>query len=391
LTVAPSRGGAFDPFDPATRACPYAAYRRLREHAPVAYHPGAGIWFVTGHREAVAVLRDERFSATGGQQLRGRADALPVTMLSSDPPEHTRLRVAISAEFGRARVERLAAEIRDTAVERVAAWPRPGTVDAVRELAVPVAADALARLLGIPRVDVDRFQAWAIEVAPQLDPLDPLESGSGAAVALAEMLDWFASLLAQRLGAPSDDVLGALVRAFERSALSGDEARNACGLLVIGGFEPLADTIATALWLLLRDGVAVPKQQPDVAAAIEEALRYESPIHFAARVPVEDVELDAARLSAGDPVVVLLGATNRDPDRFAEPDRFEPDRRPNPHLAFGAGIHSCLGAAFARLVARIAVSAVIDRAPAARVTREPRWRDSFVPRGLAALELDVAA
>jgi cytochrome P450 len=391
VTTSPSRGAAFDPFDPATRACPYPAYRRLREAAPVSLHPQTGIWWVSGHADAHAVLRDQRFSAADGQQLRGRADDLPVTMLSSDPPEHTRLRDAVMAELGGARVRRLAPGTRATAAGRVAQWPERGVVNAVGDYAMPVVADALGRLLGIPRDDVDRFERWAVAVAPLLDPLDSSGPESPAAAALSELLDWVAELLLQRLGAPTRDVFGALVGAYEAGALSGQEVRNTCGLLVVGGFEPVVDLIGTALWLLLgdRDRAAPPVSRKDVASVVEEALRYEPPIHFAARVPVEDVELSSARVRAGEPVVVLVAAANRDPARFDDPDRFEPRRRPNPHLTFGAGIHACPGAAFARMVARIAVTAAVEGAPALRLAGAPVWRDGFVPRGLAALELDA--
>jgi cytochrome P450 len=389
-TAPPDRrpdGAAFDPFDPATRACPYAAYRRLRDAGPVARDAQVGIWYVSGHREAGAVLRDRRFSASHGQRLRGRPDALPVTMLSSDPPEHTRLRGAVAGALGSARVARLEPGIRERVVERVAAWPRDGTVDAVQDFAVPVVADALGRLLGIPVTETDRFGALAAAVAPQLDPLEPPAPGSTAASAMDELVDWFADLLAERLGTPGDDALGALVRAYEAGRLSAEEVRSSCALLVVGGFEPLVDLIGIAIWLLLeqRDGAA----PTDARAIVEESLRLECPIHFAARVPVEDIAIGGTRVPAGDPVVVLLGAANRDPERFGDPDHFDLARRPNPHLAFGAGVHGCLGAAFSRMVARIAVGAVMRGAPSARLAGAPVWRASLVPRGLAALDVLV--
>jgi cytochrome P450 len=381
----------FDPFDPETRACPYESYRRLRQAAPVWLHPEAGIWFVSGHREAAAVLRDPRFSVVHDRPLRRGARELPVTMLTCDPPEHTRLRDAVAEQLAGRRVARLADGVRATTAARVGGWRGRGRVDAIGELAVPVAADALARLLGVPAGEVDRFGRWALEVAPHLDPLDPPGPGTRASVALGELLDWFADLLAERVGTPTDDVLGALVQAYDEHALSAEEVRNTCGLLVIGGFEPLVDLIGTTLWLVLREGSEAVLQaaRSGDGGIVAESLRVESPIHFAARVAVEDVALGDRTVKAGDRVVVLLGAGNRDPGRFEDPDRFDPGRRPNPHLAFGAGAHACLGAAFARLVARVAVSAAVQGAPAMRLAGGPTWRDTYVPRGLAELPIDA--
>ncbi len=380
----------FDPFDPATRACPYGAYRRLRE-APVCLHPTAGIWFVTGHREASSVLRDARFSARQGQTLRRGEHRLPVTMLSCDPPEHTRLRGALAPDVTARSLSHLAPRIRATANGLVSAWHGRDSVDGVREYAVPLVTDALSALLGIADADQARFGRWAAEVAPHLDPLDPPAPDARASVALEELLDSLADLLAERLRSPADDLLGALVRAYDANVLSAEEVRNSCGLLVVGGFEPLVDLVAMSLFLVLRErgDDAADFAGASVNAIVEESLRYESPIHFAARTPTEDVQLGDALIASGEPVVVLLGAANRDPAKFDDPDRFLHARRPNPHLAFGAGIHGCLGAGFSRLVARIALTVAQKGLPRAVLAAEPTWRESFVPRGLATLPIDV--
>lgn len=252
-------------------------------------------------------------------------------------------------------------------------------VDGVADFAVPIAVEALCALLGVADEDRDRFGRWAAEVAPQLDPLAPPAPGSRPEVALDELLTWFADALGERLATPGRDVLGAIVRSHRAGELAPDEALTTCSLLVIGGYAPLVDALSTGLWLLAG------RADPVTPAVVEEMLRFDSPIQFAARVPLEDVPLGGQVLEAGVPVVTLLGAANRDPARFPEPDAFSPERHPNPHLAFGTGPHGCLGAGLARLVCRRALAVV----PRIGLAGEPVRHPAFVPRGLAALPLRV--
>jgi len=368
----------YDPFDPSVRTDPYPAYHAMRTADPVTFHPGAGAWFLSRHADCAAVLRDARFSAQHGQAIRRRADALPASMLSTDPPEHTRLRRCVQTAFHAKAVAHVGEHVHRTAKALVAGWGPE--VDGVADFAVPVAVDALCALLGVADGDRDRFGRWAAEVAPQLDPLAPPAPGSRAEVALEELLGWFADVLGERRAAPGHDVLGAIVRAHRAGDLAPDEALTTCSLLVIGGYAPLVDALSNGLWLLAG------RADPVTPAVVEEGLRFDSPIQFAARVPVEDVSLGGRVLEAGTPVVTLLGAANRDPARFPEPDAFSPERHPNPHLAFGAGSHRCLGAGLARLVSLRALAVV----PGITLAGEPVRHGAFVPRGLATLPLRVS-
>jgi cytochrome P450 len=376
---------SYNPTDPLVRLDPYDAYARLRAENPVWYQEGAGIWFLSSHADCLRALREPRFSARLGQHVRQRADPLPESMLTTDPPEHTRLRGPVQAELAPGRVALLGAHLRTEAGALVSQWEDGEEVDLVSAFAVPLATGALGALLGMPSDDLERFGRLAAAAAPQLDPLDPPEPGSAASVAVEELLGWFADLLGPRRTSSTDDVMGALVRAYEAERLDAREVLAACSLLVVGGFEPLVDALSLGVWLQLRHG-GVIRDDPGI---VEEVLRYDAPIQFAARVALEDVAFDGTVVEAGQSVVVLLGSANRDPERFVDPDVFEPARSPNPHLAFGAGPHHCPGAAFTRLVAGTAASVLAETWPRTRLARDPVRRDTLVPRGLSTLPVSV--
>ena len=374
----------YNPTDPLVRLDPYEAYARLRAESPVWYH---GAHLVSQQacrlpaRAPGATLlgppRGPARPATGGSASGVDAD-------HGSARAHPPLRGPVQAELAPERVALLGAHLRTEAGALVSQWEDGQEVDLVSAFAVPCATSALGALLGMPSDDLERFGRLAAAAAPQLDPLDPPEPGSPAGVAIEELLGWFADLLGRRRTLPTDDVMGALVRAYEAERLDAREVLAACSLLVVGGFEPLVDALSLGVWLQLRHG-GVIRDDPGVV----EVLRYDAPIQFAARVALEDVAFDGAVVAAGQPVVVLLGSANRDPERFVDPDAFEPARSPNPHLAFGAGPHHCPGAAFTRLVAGTAASVFTETWPRSRLARDPVRRDTLVPRGLSTLPVSV--
>ena len=376
----------YDPFSPSTRAAPHAAYRRLREAAPLWWHPQAGLWFASSHAAVDAVLRDPGFSAVLGQQVRRRQEALPKSMLTCDPPDHTRLRAAVAPAFSAARLKKLRPALEEEARRLAAGWTAGMEIDVVDAYAVPLATAALGALLGVTADERQRFRALSALAAPHLDPLLPPEPGGPADAALATLQHGFADVLGARLEGPGGgDALDQLVVAFRAGDVTAEEVLNTCGLLVVGGFQPLVDLIAFAVRLALAEPGGLVTAAARVGAHVEETLRFEAPVHFAARVPVADTEVAGVAIGAGQPVVTLLAAANRDPERFTAPDAFAPGRQPNPHLAFGAGVHGCLGAGLSRLVVRVAIESLAEAAPGLSAAGEPAWRDSFVPRGLAAL------
>ncbi|WP_344982006.1 cytochrome P450, partial [Streptosporangium fragile] len=355
---------SYDPRDPRVHADPYPAYRALREHDPVHFVPGARVWFLTRHRDCLAVLCDPRFSARHGQRLRRRDTALPTSMLNTDPPEHTRLRRAAAPAFRpRALREhgRWLVPLVDAWAGRVREAGRAGReIDLAAEFARPLALRVVAGFLGLPEADLVDFGGWAGAVAGNLDPFaDPAGHGEAA---MAAMHDRFADHLFARIADPRPDAFTVLAGAYAEGLLAPAEAMATAGLLVVGGVEPLGDMITNAVAAMLADpwrwrGLGDAGASP-ARTATEELLRIDPPIQFTARTAEEDIVVGGRPIRRGDGVVPFLGAANHDPARFAGPDRLDLGRRVNPHLSFGAGPHACLGAPLVRMVGRLLVAAV---------------------------------
>jgi cytochrome P450 len=372
---------SFDPRDPRVRRDPYPAYAALRERDPVHHVASARTWFVADHRRCRMVLTDSRFSAAQGQDLRARSTPLPATMLSADPPEHSRLRAAASPAFTPA------------ALSAVRGWLEPMVLDAIRgavdtirsghemdlvgQLAEPLAVRVLGRFLGLGDADLPTFASWGRAVSVNLDPFADPVPGGPAADAMQDMLGCFADLMHR----PADEhgALTVLARSHSEGVLSAGEALSAAGLLVVGGLEPLVGfataSVANLLFAPVDGGVDATRPR----FLVEELLRYDPPIQFTARRALADVDLEGAMIPGGDHVVALLGSANRDRGRFDHPDRLVLDRRVNPHLSFGAGPHVCLGAPLVRQLAELVVAAVPSDCPRLAV-RELVRSDAVVPR-----------
>jgi cytochrome P450 len=356
----------------------------MREHDPVQHLSSANLWFLTRHVDCLAMLRDHRFSASHGQHLR--RGALPVSMLTSDPPEHTRLRHAVAPAFdGRAmrRVRGWLAACVDARLRCACAALAAGDeLDVAADLARPLAAAVLARFLGLPNEELPRFAGWGQAVAVNLDPFADPGADDRAAPAMAAMLDRFADHLHARVTDPRDDAFSVLALGHASGKLTAEEVLAATALLVVGGLEPLADMVGNAAAALLEQPVpsASPRMRP--RTVVDELLRFDPPIQFTARTAMEDVIVGGRKVGRGDSVVALLGAANRDPARFTGPDVLRLDRRTNPHLAFGAGPHTCLGAPLVRLVGELLLDRVWAWLPSLRWGGSPAVRRAgVVPRG----------
>jgi unspecific monooxygenase len=382
---------------PSVRADPWALYRRLHRRGAVRSGP-MGSWMVGSHAGVSHVLRVASTSvveslATGYPPpgTSPFSTLINRTLLFTDPPDHARLRRLVSRAFTPATMARLepsVTELVDASVQRL----RPaGEADLLAELAFPVPVAVICELLGVPESERSRFAGWARGLAPRLDIdlfRDPEKErrGDEAAIALEGFLR---ELVDDRSRRRPDGLLAALVAVEEEGdRLSRDEVVALCALLLVAGFETTANLVGNGLLALLREPEQLARLRDgevDPALAVEELLRYAGPVQFAQRVLLEDLELDGEVIPARTLVALLIGAANRDPAVFAEPDRLDVGRQPNPHLAFSSGIHHCLGAALARVEARVMLLAVLRGLPGLRLAAAPRWRDTFVLRGLQGL------
>ncbi len=389
-------------FDPALLADPYPLLRRLRTECPV-YRSGSR-YVLTRYDDVAAVLRDPRFSAKrqgkvrrgtptpshagpSGVRMRAMMAFRGRQMLESDPPDHTRLRSlanhaftmrAITAMHGR--IQRLVDDLLDQGEMR-------GEMDVIAALAYPLPIIVIAEMLGVPSVDRDRIRHWSEGAIPFLDNFrNPIAANA----AWQGFSDYLGEIIAARRIAPRDDLLTAFLHAEEGgSSLDEDELLAMCILLLIAGHETTTNLIGNGLLTLLRhpDQLALVRDNPArLASAVEEVLRYESSVQIAARVTTEECAIAGVPIAAGTPLTLHLGAANRDPARFADPDRFDSARAEGRHLAFGQGAHYCLGAVLARMEGEIALGTMLRRLPNLRlVSPDVEWRRTITWRGLVTL------
>jgi pimeloyl-[acyl-carrier protein] synthase len=393
----------FNPLDPDFRRDPYPHYRRLRAQQPV-YRSALGFWAITRHRDAVAVLRDRRFGAVNIIRWQGfddgpQADRNPLHwvmrrfFLFSDPPQHTRLRNLVSKAFTARAVEALRPRIESIVDELLGRVAPARRMDVIADLAFPLPAMVICEMLGVPFADRDRFGKWTVALAAALDPAIGPQTLALGSEAAAEFIAYFRRLMAQRRSEPKEDLLSALLAAEQHGdRLSEDEVVATSILLLAAGHETTAGLIGNATLSLLRNPAELAKlrQQPELfGTALEECLRYESPAQFNGRTALEDVDVGGETIAKGELAMVAIGAVDRDPEVFTDPDRLDVARSRNPHLAFGLGTHFCLGAPLARLEGRVALEALVRRTGDLRlIGEEARWRPMISIRSLEALPVE---
>jgi len=401
-------GTAYAPLEAANRDDPYPMYAEMRERAPWLRSSLTRGWVVSRYDDVVAVLRDSRFSALDRNnrnhaKFRKRLEEAGVlaageeenfSMLRSDPPEHTRLRTLVNKAFTPRAIDRWRGRIGNVVDELLDRAAKRGRLEVVEEFAAPVPMQVISEMLGVPGEDREQFRAWSNDVVRTLG-FATIEDMHAWRRASRELRAYLSGVAEQRRAEPRDDLISGLVRAEEAGdRLSEDDLLSTCELLLVAGNETTTNLISNSLVALLRNPDALQAVRDDPAmlgSGIDELLRYDSPVQATSRIALDDLEICGRRCARGEELLLLLGAANRDPSAFDDPDRLDLARGDTRHLAFGHGIHFCLGAQLARLEARVAVGALVERFPSLRFgDGGVEWGRNVILRGPARLELELS-
>ena len=380
MPSAPMRSTSLDLSSPALAADPYPALAQERALGPLAWHEPSRMYLTFDHATAGAVLRDRRL----GRIWKDREPAAYLEpfnllhrnqMMENEPPEHTRLRRQVSSAFNRGHVERLRPRVRELAAALLAAADVDG-FDVIGEYAEPLPVLVICELLGVPTELAPQLRDWSQAIVRMYE-VNRTESVVDAAVrAAADFAEVVRELAHDRASSPRDDLVSDLVAG---GGLSDDEVVASAVLLLNAGHEASVNVFGNGLVALLRAGARPAEGQ--VAACVEEMLRFDSALQLFERTATAPVELAGVTIEPGQKVAALLGAANRDPAVFGDPDVFRADRDPNPHLAFGAGVHFCLGAPLARMELVESLGHLLRTLPDLALAGEPESRGTFVLHG----------
>ena len=387
------------PRDPDFFPDPYPAYREIARATNVFFWEDYGFWCFSGHAEVSALLRDKRFGrqvlhVTTREDLGwparpdhlGPFDAIERhSLLELEPPEHTRLRGLINRAFVTRQVERLAPRIAALSHQLIDGFERQGGADLLAAFATPIPIAVIAQLIGAPGDMSERMLEWSHRMVAMYQFGVSREVEDKAAAASAEFVGFVRALIAERRSAPRDDLVSRLIEAETGgSKLTEAEMTTTIILLLNAGHEATVHALGNAAKALLENGVA-PFADDE---CVDELLRFDAPLHLFTRYALEELEISGVKLKVGDRIGLMLGAANRDPRAFTDPDRLNLYRVRNPHVSFGAGIHFCVGAPLARLEMRVALPILFERLPRLRLAAPPRYRDTFHFHGLEALSVE---
>jgi cytochrome P450 len=400
-TATAQRATVFDQIlDPASRPDPFPLYAELRK-TPVSRQLD-GTWVVSTYQEIVDLLHDPRVSsdARHNPQLAGEVIARPA-FIGLDPPEHDRLRRIATRPFGPphtpGRIEGLRSWLLESTTRLIDRFEGKDVVDLVDEFAYPLPVSAICHVLGVPPEDEPLFHRLADGIVDSGDPTTGalVERTRRRNEISAEIRAYLGGLADEHVRAPGDDLLsGLLTERDPDQRMSRDDVLSAGQLLLVAGHETTVNLIANGMLTLLRhpDVLIRLRREPDlIVGLVEELLRYEPPVHFLqSRVAMADIEIGGTTIPAGSPITLMLAAGDRDPSRFPDPDRFDPDRTDNQHLGFGSGIHYCFGAPLARMETHIALSELARRLVNPRLVDDPPpYRPSPFLRGPRHLLLEI--
>jgi len=386
--------------DPEVLANPYPLYHRLRREDPVHWDPYLHAWVVTRYADVLTVFHlfsaqrtptPEHLTALGLTALAPLAQVMVRQMLFLDPPAHARVRGLASQAFTPRRVERLRSHIQDITHSLLDAVRDQGQMEVIADLARPLPAIVTAELLGVPSSDWQQLTAWSADFAQVLGNFqhNP-ERAPQVLRSLGEMTAYFQAAVAQQRVRPREGLIGALLAAeVDGDHLSEEEVVANTIVTMVGGQETTTNLIGNGILTLLHHPEELERLREDwslLPLAVEELLRYESPSQHTARLAPEDVVLGGKLIGKRQAVIAVMGAANRDPERFAEPDRLDLGRQDNRHVAFAWAAHFCFGAPLARIEGQVALEAVLRRMPGLRLAGGLlQWRENLGLRGLTAL------
>ncbi|HEV7747601.1 MAG TPA: cytochrome P450 [Pyrinomonadaceae bacterium] len=388
---------------------PYPVYDELRANDPIHWSAENGYWILTRYADIAAQVQNDRLSSNRIGAHQGRMPeaakehfrpfftAVGSWMLMIDPPDHTRLRALVSKAFTPGVVENMRALVQKLVDEMLAKVKQRGRMEVMTDLANPLPATVIAEMLGVSSTDQQQFKAWSDDIAMGLGGIDSARTKEElfslydlAQKSFIALSDYFRVKVAELRARPSDNLLSALIQAEEQGdRLSESELFANCVLLMIAGHETTTNLIGNGVLALLRNRQQKNQliQTPEaIVSAVEELLRYDSPVQKMGRIALADLNIGGKQINRGDLVCVSYAAGNRDPAQFASPAELDIMRKPNRHLAFGHGLHYCVGAALARLEGQIAINTIIRRMPALRLdTEDLEWNRNLTLRGLQSL------
>ncbi|MFF6785043.1 cytochrome P450 [Streptomyces sp. NPDC012510] len=398
---------AFDPWDPDFVADPYPAYAELRARGRVQYFEPTNQWLVPHHADVSALLRDRRLGRTYQHRFThedfGRT-APPEEhepfhtlndhgMLDLEPPDHTRIRRLVSKAFTPRTVERLKPYVEELAGALVERLVESGGGDLLTDVAEPLPVAVIAEMLGVPEADRAPLRPWSADICGMYELSPSQETAKRAVRASVEFSQYLRELIAHRRARPGEDLISGLIAAHdEGDRLTEQEMISTCVLLLNAGHEATVNATVNGWWALFRNPEQLAALRADhslVPAAVEELMRYDTPLQLFERWVLDDIEIDGTTVPRGAEIAMLFGSANHDPSVFADPGKLDLTREENPHISFSAGIHYCIGAPLARVELSASMAALLEKAPTLALAAEPTRKPNFVIRGLGGLAVEI--
>jgi hypothetical protein len=397
---------SFNPFLPEFNNDPYPTYERLRSEDPI-HWSFLDMWVLTRYRDVKAVLCDPRFRSNPvpkrvkekgkylqHQQKPKNLDSLAQTSSKFigflDPPDHTRLRELFSKAWSFRLGEGLHSEIQEIVDELIDNIRNKGVMDIISDFASPLPVILAGRILGVPDESYEKLHQWSNDLSLLFEPLVSLDEYEYLNQVSLEFTDYFRDLILERQNNPKDDLISTLISAKNQGRkLNEEDLLSLCMMVIVTATGTSQSFLGNSMLALLNhpDQLEKLKREPSIIqSAVEELLRYDSPVQQTFRIATEDVEISGQKIQAGQMVLVSLGAANRDPSKFSDPDRLKLTRRENKHLAFADGIHHCLGAYLSRVEGQIAINTLIQNLPEMkRVEKKTEWRKNMTLRMMKTL------